>query len=109
MKRFIIVFAINFLLINYTNSQHIVKGVVKDSANRPIVSATVCLYKINSDIILSYSITDDSGQYKILFSYPTNADSFYIQANALGYLSQKSFINGTNKNKDFVLIVTDQF
>ncbi|WP_353078684.1 carboxypeptidase-like regulatory domain-containing protein [Flavobacterium sp.] len=103
MKRFIIVFAINFLLINYTNSQHIVKGVVKDSANRPIVSATVCLYKINSDIILSYSITDDSGQYKILFSYPTNADSFYIQANALGYLSQKSFINGTNKNKDFVL------
>ncbi|WP_395067195.1 carboxypeptidase-like regulatory domain-containing protein [Flavobacterium sp.] len=76
-------------------SQNIIKGVVKDEDQHPIISASVIL-KDNTGKILTYSYVDESGKYELKTD---KQGVFELIASSMGYEQKSIVLTFENKNE----------
>jgi hypothetical protein len=84
--------------LSYKSNAQNIKGVVKDSLNKPLPFATITLKE--GPMILSYTETDSVGAFKV--NVPAKPNLF-IEAFLLGYKKQNQLIIGNTKNYEFIL------
>lgn len=82
--------------------QQSVRGVVKDSTNKPIPSASIVL-KTQEGSIASYSITGAKGDYAINIPAGIQTGGLSLEASCLGYKKSSVIIRSFDKPVDFVL------
>jgi hypothetical protein len=91
------------LFITRLHSQITITGSVTDSLNKPIPSVSITLQKVNSSLIVAFSITNTKGEYRIDYNQPFVKDSFNIKANTIGFVPQTKLLNQAVANNDFKL------
>ena len=83
-------------------SQFNLSGNIRDTANKPIASASVTLTKKNSTLIETYFITTNAGQFNLQYAGKLT-DSFYVHVNAMGFAAQRQLVTATNQSFQFIL------
>ena len=78
-------------------------GVVTDKLQQPIQSANVLLMKVGTGTIISYSITNKKGEYKLQSGIKFFKDSFYVQVQSFGFANQRLSITSVSQSINFVL------
>ena len=78
-------------------SQFNLSGNIRDTANKPIASASVTLTKKNSTLIETYFITTNAGQFNLQYAGKLT-DSFYVHVNAMGFAAQRQLVTATNQS-----------
>jgi hypothetical protein len=92
-----------FLIIQSCYSQKAISGKITDSLGKPITSASVTISKINSPIIIAFSITDNAGSYEI--KWQDDADSVTLAVSALNYVRMGKNIPAVSSNYNFTLTI----
>ncbi|MBC6109588.1 TonB-dependent receptor [Pedobacter fastidiosus] len=72
-------------------SQSIIKGKIKSGQNDFVENANIILFKNNSDEVISYSISNEKGDF--LISYPSSADSLRLEINCIGFAKLTKFLS----------------
>ncbi|MEM1258904.1 MAG: carboxypeptidase-like regulatory domain-containing protein, partial [Bacteroidota bacterium] len=95
--------AILFLLALAVHGQIKLEGVVRDSLNNPLELANVIAINQETNTMVSYGITNDTGRFQIELGPNT---TFQIQISYVGMqtLKEKLITEDTDIVKDFVLI-----
>jgi hypothetical protein len=92
-----------FLLVTcFAQAQVVVSGAVKDSLGKPLQAVSVTLKKTNG-IILSFSITNASGAYKLQHASASIKDTLFVEANGIGFKKQSIEITSAAQVTDFKL------
>jgi len=81
----------------------IVSGVVTDKLIQPVESVNVLLMKVGTGTIISYSITNKKGEYKLQSGIKFIEDSFYLQLQSFGFSKQSTIITSPSQISNFVL------
>lgn len=90
-----------FLLPIYADAQFFFKGKILNDKNEVIQSASIRLYKKNSNIILTYSLTDNAGHYSLYWQ--GEIDSLRLVASSIGYEKKELIVLGASANIDLIL------
>ncbi|MBS1628086.1 MAG: hypothetical protein JSR09_00010 [Bacteroidetes bacterium] len=91
------------LLFNTLNAQIQISGIIKDSLNKPVASASVTLQSRQNNLIVAYAITNGKGVFQIQYATQIPPDSFYVLINCLGYTAKKFSVTNNNQNIECVL------
>lgn len=96
-----------FIFVNlfYSNlfSQIELKGFVKDSLNKPIVSASVTIQNKQNNLIVAYAMTNAKGSFQIRYNTHLPPDSFYVLVNCLGYAAKRFSVIDNNQTIECLL------
>jgi hypothetical protein len=97
-----IAFVLLFFVVFITNSQNIsIKGMVTDSLKLPLPYTNIIAKPQNTNLNMSFAITDDDGKYKLLIQ---SNEIYKITVSYLGYQTQIFEVNSTKDiNKNIVL------
>jgi len=94
----ILFFALVRLLFPYSvSAQIIVKGKILDEKQQPLQSISITLSQKNSNLILTYSLSNKNGYYSL--SWQGKADSLKLNVSALGYGKKEMIISEILKIK----------
>ncbi|MCC7399956.1 MAG: carboxypeptidase regulatory-like domain-containing protein [Chitinophagaceae bacterium] len=83
------------------SAQIIISGTIKDEIGKPLSSVSVTLSKKKSPVIVAFSITDNTGNYRI--SSQIKTDSVTIAINALNYIHHEMTVPAVTATYDFSL------
>jgi hypothetical protein len=78
-----------------------VQGTIIDNAGRAISGVNAMLHPVNSNIILTYTLSDDKGYYQLY--YNGEADSLQLTITAFDYEKVARIIAGVSQTLDFTL------
>lgn len=102
MHKFFLLAFFQFTLICLFGQVNI-SGTIADSANKPIIGASVTLHKSNSNLIIAFAISNAKGAYNIEYSKANTNDTFFIKANAIGYKAKMIQVQNFNQPLNFAL------
>ncbi|WP_395064678.1 carboxypeptidase-like regulatory domain-containing protein [Flavobacterium sp.] len=86
-KIYIVTFFLFHILVSF--SQQTITGKVTEN-NQPVPYANVLIKKINSDLIIQYTNTNEEGNYSLFFN--VDVDSIVVEANSFNYESSQKII-----------------
>lgn len=101
MRALLLTLALFLIAFSPSFAQKQIKGKVKDTKGAPIVSANVNL-KDKEGNILSFTRTDDSGNYTL--SFTEDVKDLTIEATTIGYAKKIIAVSELNKSYDLVLV-----
>ncbi|WP_407557406.1 outer membrane beta-barrel protein [Winogradskyella sp. 4-2091] len=95
MKKLFLVFAFLFSLLTFSQEKSFeITGLLKaEDSNNPIESATVFLQRIKDSTVVSYTISDKDGKFKIESSTYDTALNFYVSYVGYGTYFKKIAID----------------
>lgn len=91
-----------FLIIPvFACSQNIISGAVTDTAINPVSRLSISYSKINSDVIVGFTQTNQSGQFSLQVNLPL--DSIELHLNHINYESKKVHLKNVTASYRFVM------
>ncbi|ADR23064.1 TonB-dependent receptor [Marivirga tractuosa] len=101
METILALFTLTLFLTSFAQAQNgMIKGELKDNQNAPLPYSNVAVYQSSDSSLLTGSITDAEGKFKINVKY----GDYYLKISAVGfrtYLSKSITVNSNNPTVDF--------
>ncbi len=94
----IIVILLTVFLFHIADAQNVIEGTIKDTNNIPLCRINVLIYKIPTNDLVSFAVSDENGYFKT--NIKTEGDSLFLEINSLLY--KKEIVKIANKSQALV-------
>lgn len=101
---FCIVFCFFIIFISFSQTK--ISGKIIDKDNLPLQGASIVISKIRGNIILTYAISNNNGEYSLNIN--SKLDFLQINVSYIGYAKQSKLIANKNQTLNFNLLESSE-
>ena len=103
MKKLLLVFTLLFTIFSFSQEKsfEITGTLIAEDSNAPIESATIYLERIKDSTVVSYTISDKDGKFKLESTTYDNSLNFYVS-----YIGYKTYLKQISIDKEIIDLST---